>query len=155
MDGTRCRWAALILPDVNVLVYAFRREATDHERYATWLADVVAGRDELALHDLPLTGLVRIVTNRRIVTTPAPLGAVLDFVARLRSGRRVRWLPSSARTWDQIEHLGTADRGLVGDIMPDAVLASLAIAHGCRLATADRGFARFPGLDWFDPAASG
>jgi predicted nucleic acid-binding protein len=36
---------------------------------------------------------------------------------------------------------------------PDAYLASLALTHRCRLATADRGFARFPGLDWFDPAA--
>jgi len=32
-------------------------------------------------------------------------------------------------------------------------LAALALTHGCRIATADRGFARFPGLDWFDPAA--
>jgi predicted nucleic acid-binding protein len=37
--------------------------------------------------------------------------------------------------------------------VPDAYLAALAISHGCRLATADRGFARFPGLDHFDPAA--
>ncbi|MDQ3642021.1 MAG: hypothetical protein M3450_11325 [Actinomycetota bacterium] len=36
--------------------------------------------------------------------------------------------------------------------MPDAHLAAVAVAHGCRLATADRGFARFPALDWFDPA---
>ena len=36
--------------------------------------------------------------------------------------------------------------------LPDAWLAALAKAHGCRLATADRGFVRFAGLDWFDPA---
>lgn len=143
----------MILPDVNVLVYAFRREATNHERYAQWLAEVVAGGDELALHDLSLVGLVRIVTNRRIVAAPAPLGAALDFVARLRAGRRVRWLPSAAATWEKMEDLGAADQGLVGDLVPDAYLAALALTHGCRLATADRGFARFPGLDWFDPVA--
>jgi hypothetical protein len=37
--------------------------------------------------------------------------------------------------------------------VPDALLAALAIANRCRLATADRGVARFPALDWFDPAA--
>jgi len=37
--------------------------------------------------------------------------------------------------------------------VPVLRVAALALAHGCRVATADRGFARFPGLDWFDPAA--
>ncbi len=62
----------MILPDLNVLVYAFRREAQGHEHDASWLADVVAGGDELALHDLALVGFVRIVTNRRIVPTVTP-----------------------------------------------------------------------------------
>lgn len=39
----------MILPDVNVLVYAYRREAEDHDTYAAWLTTVVAGQDELAL----------------------------------------------------------------------------------------------------------
>jgi predicted nucleic acid-binding protein len=38
-----------------------------------------------------------------------------------------------------------------GPLVPDAWLAALALSHGCRLATADRGFARFDGLDWFVP----
>jgi predicted nucleic acid-binding protein len=42
----------VILPDVNVLVYAYRREAQNHAAYASWLTAVVAGRDEL---DLPTT----------------------------------------------------------------------------------------------------
>lgn len=54
----------MILPDVNVLVYAFRREALRHEQYAAWLADVVAGEDELALHDTSLSGFVRIVSHQ-------------------------------------------------------------------------------------------
>ena len=45
------------------------------------------------------------------------------------------------------------DGGITGNVVPDAHLAAVALTYGCRLATADRGFARFPGLDWFDPAA--
>jgi predicted nucleic acid-binding protein len=30
-------------------------------------------------------------------------------------------------------------------------LAALTLSHGARLATADRGFGRFPGLQHFDP----
>ena len=34
----------------------------------------------------------------------------------------------------------------------DAYLAALAVGHGARMATADRGMARFAGLQIFDPA---
>lgn len=142
----------MILTDVNVLVYAFRREADQHEAYADWLQRLVGGSDELALHDLPLVGMVRIVTSPRIVATPAPLAIALAFVERLRGARRARWLPSGAATWVTLERLAAQDRHLGGNL-PDAHLAALALAYGCRLATADRGFSRFPGLDWFDPVA--
>lgn len=143
----------MILPDVNVLVYAFRREAEGHEHYATWLAEVVAGGDEIALHDHALTGFVRIVTNPRIVPAPAPTALALEFVARLRRARRARWLAAGPASWSRLGELADRDRGITGNVVPDAYLAATALAHGCRLATADRGFARFPGLDWFDPAA--
>ena len=143
----------MILPDVNVLVYAFRREAVGHHRYASWLAEVVAGGDELALTDHSLIGFVRIVTNHRIFAKPAPTGVALDFVARLRGAPRARWLPAGAPCWDRVQELVDRDRGISGNLVPDAYLAAAALAHGCRLATADRGFARYPGLDSFDPAA--
>jgi predicted nucleic acid-binding protein len=37
------------------------------------------------------------------------------------------------------------DGGARGNLVPDAYLAALAIDTGSELATADRGFARFPG----------
>lgn len=143
----------MILPDVNVLVYAFRREAQDHERYAAWLAGVVAGEEELALADMPLIGFVRIVTNARIVPTPAPTSLALEFVARIVGARRSRWLPAGRSAWSRLADMSVVDRGLGGNLVPDAHLAALALVHGCRVATADRGFARFPGLDWYDPVA--
>lgn len=142
----------MILPDVNVLVYAFRRGAPEHERYTAWLTQVVGGAEELALHDLPLVGFVRIVTNPRILRSAAPMSLTLDFVERLIDAPRARWLSAGSRAWSQFASLAASDRSLGGNLTPDAYLASLALTHGCRLATADRGFARFPGLDWFDPA---
>ena len=142
----------MILLDVNVLVYAFRRESERHEAYAGWLAQAVAGRDEIALHEGSLAGFVRIVTHPRIYAQPAPRTVALAFVEQVVMAPRHRWLPASARTWERFAGLVTADAALTGNNIPDALLAALALTHGCRLATADRGFARFPGLDWFDPA---
>lgn len=144
----------MILPDVNVLVYAFRTEAPGHHRYAQWLTGVVAGEAELALHDAPLTGFLRIVTHRRIVGVETPAAIAVAFVQRLTEARRVRWLTSGPLVWKRLGQLFATDPGVRANVVPDAHLAALAMVHGCRLATADRGFARFPGLTWFDPASS-
>lgn len=144
----------MILPDVNVLVFAFRRESPHHEQYARWLTRVVGGADELALHDASLAGFVRIATNPRIFDRPAPASLALDFVNRLISAPRARWLVPSRTTWADFEALVRHDGRIAGNRVPDALLASLAITHGCRLATGDSGFARYPGLDWFDPLHS-
>lgn len=143
----------MILPDVNVLAYAFRREAADHERYATWLTEVAAGLDDLAIVDSVLVGFVRIVTNPRIFEDPAPTAEALRFVDVLRSAGRARPLHATEATWSAFASLAHGDRQVRGNLVPDAWLAALAVTHGCRLATADRGFSRFPGLDWFDPAS--
>ncbi|MGH3830322.1 MAG: TA system VapC family ribonuclease toxin [Pseudonocardiaceae bacterium] len=138
---------------MNVLVYAFRREAEHHERYAAWLARMIAGADELALHDTVLAGMARLVTNPRIFADPAPMPVTLEFLARIRGARRARWLPSGDAAWTELERLVHHDRGLRANLVPDALLAALAHTHGCQIATADRGFARFPNIHTFDPAS--
>jgi toxin-antitoxin system PIN domain toxin len=143
----------VILPDVNVLVYAFRREAVDHDRYAAWLSATLA-EAEVALVDAVLVGFLRIVTSPRIMADPAPTPVALRLVEALRAAPRARQLTPTAATWDRFGGIVASDDRVRGPLVPDAWLAALALSHGCRLATADRGFARFEGLDWFVPVGS-
>ena len=140
----------MILPDVNVLVYAFRREAVDHEAYAGWLSAALV-RSELALAETVLLGMIRIVTSPRIMADPAPTPVALQFVDALRGAARARPLAPTAATWERFADITARDARVRGPLVPDAWLAALALSHGCRLATADRGFARYQGLDWFVP----
>ncbi len=140
----------MILPDVNVLVYAFRREAVDHDRYASWLSGALA-RSELALVETVLLGMIRIVTSPRIMAEPAPTPLALRFVDALLAAPQARRLAPTAATWERLRTIAVRDERVRGPLVPDAWLAALALSHGCRLATADRGFARFDGLDWFVP----
>jgi toxin-antitoxin system PIN domain toxin len=143
----------VIVPDVNVLVYAHRADAAQHERYAEWLAGVVAGADELGLVEAALTGFLRVVTHPRIFAEPATSAEALAFVAALRGGEQARTLAATEATWQHFADIASADRQVRGVLVPDAWLAAMARSHGGRVATADRGFARFPGLRWFDPVA--
>lgn len=141
----------MILPDINVLVYAFHRDSPRHEAYAAWLAGALGGGEELALTDVVLTGFVRVVTNSRAFADPAPAPDALSFVTILRAAPAARVLVPTDASWVRFGQIIATDRQVRGNLVPDAWLAALAVTHGCRLATADRGFARFEQLDWFIP----
>ena len=142
----------MILADVNVLVYSFDSDAPQHRAYAPWLRDILAGGEEFALLDAVLSGFVRIVTHPRIMPRPAPIVRALEFVDVLIGAPVSRWLPASGSLWTTLGNLADGDSAIKGNRVPDAYVAAAAIGHGARLATADRGFARYPRLNWFDPA---
>lgn len=144
----------MILPDVNLLVYAFRADADEHRAANAWLADALAGDEGVGVHDVVLSGFVRIVTNPRIMREPAPTAAGLDFVDALLAAPATRWLSQGPGVWQRLRELSAQDVGIRGNLVPDALLAALCLTHGARLATRDRGFARFEGLRWFDPLAT-
>ena len=96
------------------------------------------------------TGFLRIVTNRRLHPVPAPIAEALAFATAL--AKDGRFLDHSPTVWRAFADLVADDRQIAGNRVPDAYLAAVAISHNARLATRDRGFGRFPGLRWFDPA---
>lgn len=143
----------MILPDVNVLVYAYRVEAAQHDSCKRWLENVIAGADELALHDMVFSGFVRIVTNPRIVDPPATCPEALQFVDALTAAARSRWLEPGRAAWKSFRSLAEQDSQVRGNLVPDAFLAALCLTHNAGLASCDRGFARFKGLALVDPTA--
>jgi toxin-antitoxin system PIN domain toxin len=143
----------MILPDVNVLAYAFHAASPNHAAYHAWLTDAVNAPTPVGLSDLTATGFLRIVTNRRIYDRPATIADASAFVDAIASAPPTRWIGATTATWNQFATLVADDPQIRANLVPDAWLAALAITHGARLASADRGMARYPGLDWFDPVA--
>jgi len=142
----------VILCDVNVLVYAHREDAVDHERYATWLDEALDSEQAYGVSDLVLSRFVRIVTNRRMVEAPATIGEALAFTNELRERPNAVMLAPGPRHWGIFERL-CRDVDATGNLVPDAYLAALAIEHGAELITTDRDFARFDQLRWRHPLA--
>jgi len=106
-----------------------------------------------ALLSAVLSGFVRVVTNARIFAEPATTLSALEFIHALIDAPSTTWLPPAPSTWAAFRRLAQTDAGIHGNHIADAYLASVAVAHGARLATADRGFARYRGLTWFDPVS--
>lgn len=140
----------MILPDVNVLVHAHDVDGETYDDYRSWWESVVNSSAPFGMADLVLSGFIRITTHPKILGKPLSPTAALDAIARLRE--RPNYVPvhPGERHWSLFEHLcrRTSARG---NHVPDAFLAALAIESGSEFVTADRGFARYPGLSWRHP----
>lgn len=142
----------MVLPDVNVLVYAFRSDLPQHEHHRGFLLGLLEGDEAFGLCGIVLSGFVRVVTHPRIFATPDPIEDALAFAETLRSSERAVWVEPGPRHWEIFERL-CRDASARGNLVPDAYLAALAIESGCEWITTDRDYARFPGLRWRHPAA--
>lgn len=142
----------LLVPDVNVLIHAFRTDSVAHDACARWL-NTTLSTDRVGVSDTILTGFMRIVTHPRIFPEPTPTAAAATFTQELVEAPRSQWLSQGAVPWRVFDGFTASDAGIRGNLVSDAHIAALCLANGAHLATRDRGFARFPGLIWFDPAA--
>jgi toxin-antitoxin system PIN domain toxin len=144
----------VILPDVNVLVYAFRQDVPHHTLCRAWLTGVVASDGRFGVSPLVLSAVVRVTTNPRAYRTPSTLEEAFRFCAYLRQQPNCQIVEPGARHWDIFKRLCT-ETETRGPRVTDAWFAALAIESGCEWITFDRDFARFPGLKWQVPSTPG
>ena len=139
----------MLMPDVNVLIYAHRQDEAWHEPYADWLRQVVDGPEPFALSVLVAVGFVRIVTNARIYEDPTPLPVALAAIEQLAGHPRCRLATPGANHLDDVARLSRAV-GATGKLVADAQHAAVAISEGCTWVSPDADFARFEphGLRW-------
>jgi toxin-antitoxin system PIN domain toxin len=142
----------VILPDVNVLLYAFRDAAQDHAAYRDWLERTVASDEAFALSEFVLSAVVRIATHPRVFSPPSTLANALAFCDALRGQPNAVLVSPGPRQWDIFARL-CVSANATGSLVPNAYLAALAIEHGCEFVSTDRGYARFAGLRWRHPLA--
>ena len=143
----------MILPDVNLLIYAHNTDAAQHETARTWWEESLSGTETVSLAWVTLLGFVRMTTSRVIMGTPWRAEIAVEQVERWLAQPNVRIAepgPQHAELFcGFIRTLGTA-----GNLTTDAHLAALAVEHGCTLYSVDADFSRFKGLKWRNPVAT-
>ena len=135
------------LCDVNILVYAHRRDAENHQDYLKWLEDLVNSDENFAVSELVLSGFLRIVTHPKIFSPPSSLEDALSFVDAIRSRPNCKIVFPGDRHWKIFRNVALKAKAK-GNLIPDAYHAALAIESGCEWITTDRGYSRYPGLRW-------
>ena len=120
----------MILCDVNILVYAHRRDAQNHRAYRDWLEHLINGDESYGVNDLILSGFVRVVTHPKVFAKPSSLADALSFCDQIRDQSASVPIHPGPRHWEIFKRLATAS-GAKGNLVPDAYLAALALEQGC------------------------
>jgi toxin-antitoxin system PIN domain toxin len=136
----------VLLPDVNILLAAFRADHVHHRAARAFLDDARSQPSTLGLGDVALSGVVRLATNPRVFLRPDTTDAVLDYIDALLEApaQIVRAGPGH---WALVANL-CRELNLRANLVPDAYLAALAFEQRAELVTLDRGFGRYPRLRW-------
>jgi toxin-antitoxin system PIN domain toxin len=140
----------MILPDVNVLIYAFRQDSDYHAICRSWLEREIASDARYGISPLALSAVVRITTNLNFTTGPSTLAEAFTFCDYLRGQPNCEIVEPGERHWGIFKRL-CLDTGTRGRRVTHAWFAALAIEWGCEWVTMDRDYAWFPGLRWAVP----
>jgi len=140
----------VILPDVNVLLYAFRADSQDHAAYRRWLEDVVNGAAAYGMAPQILASLIRVATHPGIFARPSRLEEVTGFATLLMEQPHCHLVTPGARHWNIFTEVCRHSHAR-GNLVQDAWFAALAIESGCEWITTDRDYTRFEGLRWRTP----
>jgi uncharacterized protein len=143
----------VIVPDLNLLLYAYDSSSPHHSTASAWWEGCINGGEPIGIPHVVLFGFVRLTTSARVFVTPLSLAASIGCV----------------REWLEHPHVIAADGGPqhvsavldllrqaggAGQLATDAQIAAVALHHRATVHTNDSDFARFPSLPTHNPLES-
>jgi toxin-antitoxin system PIN domain toxin len=135
----------VLLLDVNVVLAAHRADHPHHLPVREWLDQMLAGDERFTVPGIVWGSFLRLATNRRIFEVPTPRTQAFDFIHAVRAQALHLPLAPGPRHLALLRRL-CEEGDATGDLIPDAVVAAVAVEHGCEVVTLDRDFARFPSV---------
>lgn len=140
----------MILPDLNLLLYAYNPHVRQHATAHAWWLSVVNGTELIGLPNEVAFGFVRIATNQRLGAAAVDLKTARATVESWLDLPQARMLPPTPNHWRVVMDLMEAAQA-TGAVLSDAILAAYAIENRATLYSNDADFSRFDGLTWHNP----
>jgi toxin-antitoxin system PIN domain toxin len=140
----------MIVPDVNLLLYAHVAGFAEHAKARRWWEALMNGDQEVGLAAPALFGFVRLVTSPHVFDRPLGANEALTHVETWLSRAHVRFALPGPRHLDIVFGL-LRELGAAGNLTTDAQLAALAIEYQGELHSNDTDFGRFRRLRWVNP----
>ncbi|MFT5465977.1 MAG: toxin-antitoxin system PIN domain toxin [Verrucomicrobiales bacterium] len=140
----------MIVPDANLLIYAYDSTSPHHRASIAWWEGVLSGVEPVGIPWVVVLAFTRILTHPRVVNEPLEPREVRERVDQWLTLDHVRLLnpgPNSVSLFfDFLE-----EAGIGGNLSTDALIAVIAKEYGAVVHSNDRDFDRFSGLKWINP----
>lgn len=140
----------MIVPDLNLVIYAHNADAPDHAASRAWWEGLLNGQEPVGIPWVMVLGFIRLMTHRSVLVTPLQSQIALAHVRTWFTRPNVELIEPGSQHLDILDRL-LSGVGTAGNLTTDAHLAALAIEHQCELHSNDTDFSRFPGLRWRNP----
>ena len=140
----------MIIPDLNLLVYAHNDGTPYHDPARRWWEGLVNGTERVGVPWVVSAGFVRLMTHPRVLIQPATPAEAVDCV------REWFLFPHVVPVNPGSGHLVHFRRNLVAagvgaNLVTDAHIAAVAMEYQAEVHSNDTDFSRFPGLRWLNP----
>jgi len=140
----------VIVPDVNLLIYAHDSTAPAHRQARAWWESALSGSEPVGIPWIVVLAFVRLMTHPTLSENPMTVGQARERVEEWLRCDHVRLLTSETTTFSRFFDL-LAAAGTGGNLCTDALIAALAEEHGGTVYSNDTDFDRFPGIAWRNP----
>lgn len=114
------------MPDVNILIAAYRQDHPFHAPVNRWFMDALSARQPFGISELVVSSFLRIVTNPKGYPDASPVSDALRFIEPILDISTCVSVRSGPRHLEIFFDL-CRQPGIYGNLIPDAYLAALAI----------------------------
>jgi toxin-antitoxin system PIN domain toxin len=140
----------VIVLDANLLIYSYNRGSSHHAGARAWLENTLSSIEVVGLPWQAVSAFLRVMTNPKLPAERFDLEQAARIVDLWLAHPNVQVLTPGAGYWPLFRRMVIEGRA-AGPRVSDAEIAALTMEYGGVLYTADRDFARFPGLRWKNP----
>lgn len=142
----------MIIPDINLLLYAYDGHSRFRPEAAQWWAGLMNDTAPVGLTWAVILGFLRLATSPRVYQQPATVDQALGFVNSWLARPHVRLLqPGPGHR--EILFRFLSETGVAGNLTTDAHIAAIAVEFNAYLHSNDTDFRRFPGVRLINPLA--
>jgi hypothetical protein len=139
----------VILPDANLLLYAYDETSPFHEKAKRWWEGLLSQPEAVGICPCVLFAFLRIGTNSRAFENPLDIDEAVLIVEEWKRAGCLRLLDFTAEDCDRTVRL-LRKAGSGGNLTTDAQIAATALRLNALVHTADTDFSRL-GVDWLNP----
>lgn len=140
----------MLIPDLNLLVYAYNSSSGLHQKAAKWWQEALTSGQPIGLAAIVLQGFLRLLSGRHVVQKPYPIKELLGCVEEWFSFDSLHLLECGTHTFEIFKEM-VKRHEVSGSMLSDAWLAALAKEHDATLCSNDTDFLKFKNIRLENP----